>query len=55
MSSFWTYFIVQVPVRCLERDHLYVVGNKDLELSTLLNWRERFGNSFHFGNNISNP
>lgn len=40
MNSFWTYFIVQVPVRCLERDHFYVVRNKDLELSTLMSWRD---------------
>lgn len=33
MSSFWTYFIFQVPMRCLGRDNLYAVGNTDLELS----------------------
>lgn len=33
MSSFWTYFIFQVLVGCLGRDHLYAVGNTDLELS----------------------
>lgn len=55
MSSFWTYFIVQVPVGCLGRDDLYAAGKIDVELTQQSSELEiEIGDLIHSGTNVSN-